>query len=68
MNLTLRILQEDDGRWFGVVDALPGVMAYGATPEEATAKTQALAYWRLADMLDAGELASADDVHFERAA
>jgi predicted RNase H-like HicB family nuclease len=68
MKLTIRLLQEEDGRWLGIVDVLPGVMAYGASRDEATAKTQALAYWRIADMLDAGELPSADHVEFERAA
>ena len=68
MKLTIRFVQEEDGRWLGVVDGLPGVMAYGGTLEQAGSKTQALAYWRIADMLDAGELASADHVEFERAA
>ena len=34
---------EDDGRWIAEVVDLPGVMAYGATEEEAVASAQALA-------------------------
>ena len=43
MTLPIELEQEDDGRWFGVVDELPGVMAYGATRYEAA--TAALAFW-----------------------
>ena len=68
MRLTLRFVQEPapDGRWGGIVDALPGVMAYGATREEAKCKTQALALWCLADRLEAGELTSLDHIKFEQ--
>ncbi|HEY1160082.1 MAG: type II toxin-antitoxin system HicB family antitoxin [Terracidiphilus sp.] len=34
---------EEDGRWIGAVARLPGVLAYGPTPEEAQAKAKALA-------------------------
>jgi predicted RNase H-like HicB family nuclease len=34
---------EDDGRWIAEVERLPGVLAYGATREEAKAKVEALA-------------------------
>jgi predicted RNase H-like HicB family nuclease len=34
---------EEDGRWIAEIEALPGVMAYGATREEAQAKVVALA-------------------------
>jgi predicted RNase H-like HicB family nuclease len=39
----VEIEQEDDGRWIAEVLELPGALAYGHTPEEATAKVQALA-------------------------
>lgn len=68
MKLTIRFGQEEDGRWLAVIDALPGVMAYGQTMEDTATQAQALAFWRLADTLEAGELASADHVEFERAA
>lgn len=35
--------REDDGRWIAEIAELPGVMAYGATREEARAKVEALA-------------------------
>jgi predicted RNase H-like HicB family nuclease len=34
---------EEDGRWIAEIEALPGVMAYGATREEARTKVEALA-------------------------
>ncbi len=33
--LRIEFEQEDDGRWLAEISALPGVMAYGATREEA---------------------------------
>ena len=43
------------GRWFGVVDELPGVMAYGATRDEAVTATRALALRVLAERIEQGE-------------
>lgn len=51
-----------DGRLLGVVDALPGVLAYGHS------RNEAIADWRIADMLEAGELPNANHVEFEHAA
>ncbi len=34
--------EEVDGRWIAEVEELPGVLAYGATREEAVRKAQAL--------------------------
>ena len=53
MHLRLEIEQETDGRWIAEVTGLPGVMAYGLTRDEATAKAQALRV--LADRLEYGE-------------
>jgi len=47
--------QEEDGRWIAEVPALPGVLAYGATKADASAKAQALALRVIADRLDNGE-------------
>jgi len=47
--------RETDGRWLAAVPALPGVMAYGATPEEAVRKAKAIALQVLADMIESGE-------------
>ncbi len=41
--------READGRWIAEVLDLPGVMAYGATENEAVASAQALALCVLAD-------------------
>ena len=47
--------REEDGRWLAAVPALPGVMAYGATSEEAVRKAKAIALQILADMIESGE-------------
>lgn len=47
--------READGRWLAAVPALPGVMAYGATPEEAVRKAKAIALQVLAGMIESGE-------------
>jgi predicted RNase H-like HicB family nuclease len=53
--LMVELEREDDGRWIGEVRALPGVMAYGRTRDEALARTEALALRVLADRLEHGE-------------
>jgi predicted RNase H-like HicB family nuclease len=40
---TIEFEQETDGRWIAEIPAIPGVMVYGATREEATEKVEALA-------------------------
>ena len=55
MRLRVEIEQEADGRWIAEINALPGVMAYGSTPEEAQAKVQVLALRVLADRIEHGE-------------
>lgn len=55
MPLPIELEQEDDGRWFGVISDLPGVMAYGATRQEAAAATQLLALQVLAERIEQGE-------------
>jgi predicted RNase H-like HicB family nuclease len=51
----VEIEQEVDGRWIAEVVALPGVVAYGATRDEALAKSEILALRVLADRLEHGE-------------
>ena len=53
--LTVEIELEEDGRWIAEVPALPGVLAYGATREEAVARVETLALRVLADRLEHGE-------------
>ncbi len=55
MTLPIQLEQEEDGRWFGIVDEIPGVMAYGTNREEAAAATRSLALRVLADRIDHGE-------------
>jgi len=55
MNFHIEYEQEKDGRWLAEVNELPGAMAYGATPDEAMAKAEALALRVLAERLDHGE-------------
>ena len=54
-DFTLEIERENDGRWISEVTDLPGVLAYGATRDEAVAKAKALAFRVLADRLEHGE-------------
>jgi predicted RNase H-like HicB family nuclease len=56
MTLTIDLEQEADGRWIAEVPELPGVLAYGATPEAAARAAQALAFRAIADQIEAGEL------------
>jgi predicted RNase H-like HicB family nuclease len=53
--LKIEVEREDDGRWIAEVVELPGVMAYGATRQEAVGKAQALSLRVLADRLEHGE-------------
>jgi len=53
--LKIELEQETDGRWIAEIAALPGVLAYGNTPEEAIASVEALALRVLADRLEHGE-------------
>ncbi len=54
-SMRIEIEQEEDGRWLTEIPALPGVMAYGASREEAVARVKALALRVLADRLEHGE-------------
>lgn len=54
MNLRIEIEQETDGRWIAEVRDLPGVMAYGASRDAATASVKVLAQRVLADRLEQG--------------
>jgi predicted RNase H-like HicB family nuclease len=55
ITFSIDIEQEADGRWIAEIPDLPGVMVYGATPEEARARVQALALRVVADRLEHGE-------------
>jgi len=53
--LTIEIERDEDGRWIGEVPELPGVIAYGASEEEARKKSAALALRVIADRIEHGE-------------
>ncbi len=53
--LKIEIEQEEDGRWLADVVSIPGVMAYGATPQKAEKAAKALALHVIADRLEHGE-------------
>ena len=49
MKFTVEAEREDDGRWLAEILELPGVLAYGATSDEAIAKPRPLlcAPWQI---------------------
>ena len=55
MNFSIEMDREGDGRWIAEVPALPGVIVYGATRDEAVARAKALALHVIADRIDHGE-------------
>ncbi|MCX6153672.1 MAG: type II toxin-antitoxin system HicB family antitoxin [Candidatus Kapabacteria bacterium] len=58
MNFKIEYEQETDGRWIAEIVSEPGVMAYGNSPDEATAKVKALLFKTIADRLENDEIAS----------
>jgi predicted RNase H-like HicB family nuclease len=59
--------REEDGRWIGEIAALPGVLAYADTREQAIANVEALALRVIADRLEHGELPPTTSVSFAAA-
>lgn len=55
MKFTIEHEREADGRWLAEVPELPGVLAYGATADEAMAKAEVLALRVLAERLENNE-------------
>ena len=55
MHLQIELEQEDDGRWIAEIPQLPGVLAYGTSPDDAAAKAQILALRVVAERLEQGE-------------
>lgn len=53
--LIIEVEREDDGRWLAELPALPGVLAYGANPEDAKARAKVLALRVIADRYENGE-------------
>jgi predicted RNase H-like HicB family nuclease len=55
MKFTIEHEREEDGRWLAEVPELAGVLAYGATADEAMAKAEVLALRVLAERLEHNE-------------
>lgn len=55
VKLDIESEREADGRWLAEVPQLPGVLAYGATRDEAVARVQVLALRVLAERLEHSE-------------
>ena len=55
MNFSIECEEEVDGRWIAEVPQLPGVLCYGQSAEEATAKAEVLALRAMAERLEHGE-------------
>ena len=55
MDFSIECEREEDGRWLAEVPQLAGVLAYGATADEAMAKAEVLALRVLAERLEHGE-------------
>jgi predicted RNase H-like HicB family nuclease len=53
--IRVAVEREEDGRILASVPDLPGVMAYGASQEEAVRKVKSIALQVLADMIESGE-------------
>ncbi|MFY9560080.1 MAG: type II toxin-antitoxin system HicB family antitoxin [Terriglobales bacterium] len=52
MNFKIEFEREEDGRWIAEIADLSGVLAYGATREEAEAAVEALALRVIADRIE----------------
>lgn len=55
MRYSIQFEREVGGRWIAEIADLPGVLAYGATKKEATAKAEALALRAVAEKIENGE-------------
>jgi predicted RNase H-like HicB family nuclease len=55
MEFEISFDREEDGRWIAEIETLPGVLAYGATRDEARSKVEALALRVVADQIEASQ-------------
>jgi predicted RNase H-like HicB family nuclease len=56
LNLKVEFARETDGRWIADIPAMPGVMCYGKTRNEALKNVKALALRVIADDLEEGAI------------
>ncbi len=54
-SIPIVIGREDDGRWWADIESMPGVMAYGASEQDAITAVRALALRVVADCIEHGE-------------
>ncbi len=66
MKFTIEHEREEDGRWLAEVPELPGVLAYGATADEAMAKAELLALRVLAERLEHNEAKPQPNLYRDR--
>jgi predicted RNase H-like HicB family nuclease len=66
MEFEISFDHEEDGRWIAEIESLPGVLAYGATKNEAQSKVEALALRVIADRIEK-EQSTAGSVRFAAA-
>lgn len=64
MKYNIQFDREVDGRWIAEIKDLSGVLAYGATKEEAAAKAEALALRVLAERIELGEINPSFNISF----
>ena len=55
MDFKIECEREEDGRWLAEVPLLPGVLAYGASADEAMRRVEVLALRVLAERVESGE-------------
>lgn len=68
MQYRIELEREEDGRWLADVVDLPGVMAYGDTPDDAVKNAEALALRVIADLVEHGEFDPSNGISFTRVA
>jgi predicted RNase H-like HicB family nuclease len=66
-SMPVEIEREEDGRWIAEIPSVPGVLAYGRTPDEAQARAKALALRIVADRRWHGEPAPGSPVDDDHA-
>jgi predicted RNase H-like HicB family nuclease len=64
MLLTIELDREDDGRIIADIEAIPGVMLYANTREEAIKNIKVMALEVLADFLKHGDIENVEGVKF----
>lgn len=66
MEFEITFDREEDGRWIAEIEALPGVIVYGQSKQEAQSKVEALALRVIADRIES-EQSTAGSVRFAAA-